>query len=673
MPTQDWGRAHWFKTHRHHVHLDCHLPSWPLHGLEKFDADQWAGNFARAGVNVVAVFAKCHFGNAYYPTRFGNAHPRLPADMLGEAIRACHERDIKVLCYYSLCADYRAQLANPGWRAKQADGTDTGYMGLFGATLCPNTPYGDELVIPQLEEIAQNYDPDGWFIDIPLNSSDLSGCFCDWCKAKFAARFERELAPDLPWETRAQWCEAATIRILRALRAISVQYCPEAVICSNRAWRMGTGRAWSELCDFGVMESQPGHGGAYQSHSIRLRHARTLPVPVQVMTVRFYSGWGDMTLKPVAQQQYEYGLMVAHGGIVSTGDQVENDGTVQDAAYDALAEALGYVAAREPFATEARTLRHGAVLINGRWQQPPPELSGAERALAESHCQFDLLQLEDLGRLDDYRWAVVTEGIRLTPAQQDVVRQFVVDGGNLLVAGHGGGVTETGDFALGDILGVKLLGRATFSLGHLDPAGGELEGLPQIPLLVKRPLLEIAPVAACAVLPWRYPIGQPSPPERTFRSPYPPAGRRCPHPAVTFCDRAGGTVVYVAFDLFTEYHQCNHAWDRQLVQALMKLVDPAPPYRIEGCRHLSANLMTTDDRWFLHLVHAQMNLPGGGGYQPIEATQPLADVVVELRCKPKAITLQPEGEPLPYEQSDGICRVTIPKLGMYHVLEINLG
>jgi len=672
MIDRDWGRASWFETHRHQVHLDCHLPSWPSWGLENFDAEQWASNFERAGVNVVAVFAKCHFGNAYYPTTMGNAHPRLPADMLGQAIAACRRRDIKVLAYYSLCTDYKAQLENPGWRAKKADGGDIGYMGLFGATLCPNSPYGDELVIPQLREIAQSYKPDGWFIDIPLNDGSLSGCFCDYCKAKFQVKYGREYTPEEPAAMRAYWCEAATTRILRALGAIRDEHCPDAVICSNRAWRMGTGRHWSDLCDFGIMESQPVHAGAYSSHTLRTRHARTLPVPVQVMTVRFHSGWGDMTLKPVAQQQYEYSLMAAHGGVISTGDQVENDGSLQETAYDAFSQAISYVAQREPYATGARTMKHGVVLIDGGWQQPPASLCGAERALGESHRQFDLLQLEDLHQLEAYAWAVVPEQVRLDEAHCRLVREFVQAGGNLLVAGGGGGVTPEGELRLADLLGVRLLGRATYSLGHVDTEVSALGGLPALPLLVKRPLLEIEPMQARALLRWRYPIGEPSPPERTFRSAFPPAGHLAPYPAATVADCHGGLGVYVAFDIFTEYHERNHAWTRQIIDALTNVVDPEPPYRIEGCRHVSTNLMTNDDKWYLHMVHAQMNLPGGGGYQPIESTQALADVKLELRCEPSQIRLQPQGDDLHFDTANGTCRLTIPRLGMYQVLEISL-
>ena len=80
-------------------------------------------------------------------------------------------------------------------------------------------------------------------------------------------------------------------------------------------------------------------------------------------------------------------------------------------------------------------------------------------------------------------------------------------------------------------------------------------------------------------------------------------------------------------------------------------------------------MMRQGDRCFLHLVHAQMNLPGSGGYCPVETTQPLADVVVWAACEADEVLLQPDDEALEWEACDGGCRVVIPKLDMYGVVE----
>ena len=48
-----------------------------------------------ANVDSVTLFAKCHHGMSYYPTKVGKVHPGLMFDLLGAQIEACHKRDIR--------------------------------------------------------------------------------------------------------------------------------------------------------------------------------------------------------------------------------------------------------------------------------------------------------------------------------------------------------------------------------------------------------------------------------------------------------------------------------------------------------------------------------------------------------------------------------------------------
>lgn len=659
----------WFAQARHHLHLDCHLPGWPVGALEAFDAEAWASEFARAHIGLVSLFAKCHFGNAYYYTRYGNRHPGLPCDMLGELIEACHRRGIKVTAYYSLCTDYRAYLENPAWRAKRADGSDLDEMALFGGKLCPNTPYREDLVLPQIEELVRHYQPDGFFIDIPLSSNDYSGCYCDFCRRKFKAQYGQELTLQLPAQVRHDFVEQATIRTLEEIVRLRDAYLPGAYVASNRSWRPETSRHWASLCDYGVMECQP-REHSYQMFTLRLRHARTLPVTTQVMTVRFFEGWGDLTLKPVEQQKYEYGLMVAFDGIVSSGDQVGVDGTLQSAAYDAFQESLEFVSQREPFA-QAQHARHGALLIGNTPPETHAGTRGAETALSESQRQFDLLQDTDLDQLDRYRFAVLADRDDLSAEDGRRVQEWVRQGGKLLVSGQAGGLC--GDFMLGELLGVTFVERSAYSLGHLDPANSLLQGLPNLPLQITRPLLLIKPDTAEALMGWRMPAAEPSPPHRTFRHRYPPAGERSPYPAITRQRFGQGEVVYVATELFSEYHQTNHAWVRQVIDKLMEIIDPEPPFWLSGApRMLRANLMQRPGEWLLHMVNHAANTEGGGHYAAIEYVPPIAGVAVNVRAQVRSAVLQPAGQALSVRQDGAVAHIAIPLLGLYDVLQLEL-
>lgn len=64
------------------VHLDFHTsPHIPAIG-EKFDARRWCDTLQAAAVDSVTLFAKCHHGWSYHPTRVGKTHPHLGFDLL---------------------------------------------------------------------------------------------------------------------------------------------------------------------------------------------------------------------------------------------------------------------------------------------------------------------------------------------------------------------------------------------------------------------------------------------------------------------------------------------------------------------------------------------------------------------------------------------------------------
>ena len=70
------------------VHLDFHTsPDCPDVGVD-FDGDTFARTLQEAHVDAINIFAKCHHGYSYYPTKVGTVHPGLKIDLLGGQIEA---------------------------------------------------------------------------------------------------------------------------------------------------------------------------------------------------------------------------------------------------------------------------------------------------------------------------------------------------------------------------------------------------------------------------------------------------------------------------------------------------------------------------------------------------------------------------------------------------------
>ena len=77
------------------IHLDFHT-SERIPGIgSRFDPDVFGRTFAKANVDSVTVFAKCHHGVSYHPTKVGKQHPHLSFDLTRAQLDALHKHGIK--------------------------------------------------------------------------------------------------------------------------------------------------------------------------------------------------------------------------------------------------------------------------------------------------------------------------------------------------------------------------------------------------------------------------------------------------------------------------------------------------------------------------------------------------------------------------------------------------
>ncbi len=129
------------------VHLDFHtsedIPDIGIH----FDAEEFAETLKKAHVNSITCFSRCHHGWLYYPSRKfpEKIHPHLKTkDLLGQQIRACHERGIRVPVYLPIQWDHLAASEHPEWLVMDETGRPVGtgpYEAGFYRQLCLNSPY----------------------------------------------------------------------------------------------------------------------------------------------------------------------------------------------------------------------------------------------------------------------------------------------------------------------------------------------------------------------------------------------------------------------------------------------------------------------------------------------------------------------------------------------------
>ncbi len=653
-----------FYKHMRQVHMDFHMPEFPRNAIKNFDARRFVDHLERGKVNMVALFSKCHFGNSFYNTKAGHKHAGLEADFLMETAVECRKRGIFIYAYYSLCTDVKAFLEHENWRYLKRDGTPHPVMGPW-AKLCLNTPYKEELVLPQLEEIIQGYPVDALWLDIPY--SGYEPCHCESCKKKFQQLYGRDIGTLSDAEGH-DWNIAAMVNLIRELRVLNKKHGKNVLICTNGSGYANAPLAFTEANDILCWESQPRSN--YLSHSFTARYVRTLDIPCQVMSVRFYQGWGDLTLKPAAQMTTEFAAMIGNGVAATSGDQVNVDGSLQPAVYEMFNKSFGFVEEREEILRQAHTVRETALLApaSDHHAHAPGAIAapmrGAHKMLVESHIQHDIVNALYADCLDQYKYVVLSEPFDFNAETLVKLRGWVEAGGVLLACGTS--LLHEGRFELADVFGIDYIEPCVFGVSHFKPHATVRGETDDLVLQCRTTAQKVVPTTAECLADFVYPQGE-STNDRAFRNHLaaPPADESSPYPFATFNTFGKGRAVYIAGSLFDAYWTYNHHWLRQFFAAVFAYVDPHPLYTVDIPLTMETNLMRLDNGDILfNIIDYQVGHQASKDAIPaIEKVFPYHNAACRVRvANAKKVVLEPEGTELEFSQDGEYISFTVPEL-----------
>jgi len=97
------------------VHLDFHTSADCTDVGADFDSQQFAATVKLGHIDSMTIFAKCHHGFSYYPTKVGTVHPHLNFDLMGHQIEALHSVGVRAPIYVSVMWDDLAGEQHPEW------------------------------------------------------------------------------------------------------------------------------------------------------------------------------------------------------------------------------------------------------------------------------------------------------------------------------------------------------------------------------------------------------------------------------------------------------------------------------------------------------------------------------------------------------------------------------
>jgi len=123
-------------------------------------------------------------------------------DLVRECVDLCRKNGLKFVGYVaplSFEAWWRKKLQ---WQQRKANGEKVA-CGFWNSWGCWNTEFG-EFICSELREIAENYRPDGFYIDGLI--IEANGCYCDVCRRKFKKETGYKIPEKPKWNSKI-WYE----------------------------------------------------------------------------------------------------------------------------------------------------------------------------------------------------------------------------------------------------------------------------------------------------------------------------------------------------------------------------------------------------------------------------------------------------------------------------------
>ena len=441
---------HPLRSYQRQVHLDFHTsPFIPDVGVD-FDAAAFARTLKEAHVNSVTVFAKCHHGMCYYPTKTGTMHPALRGrDLLGEQIEALHREGLRCPIYTTVAWEEDVAQKHPEWRQMREDGTfarignpDFSKPPQPGGWRFNNYLHPDyqDYLEAHVREILGNYDVDGLFFDILF----FDGRSC-WSDASVKFREEHGLLQpgketQSRFESLAQtaFTDRFTPLVQGLVPAATVFYnSPNPIFADSRAGvrsRHARQTHWE-------LESLPSGFWGYHHFPRLARAFGGWGKPWLGMTGRFQRMWGDFGgLKPQPALEYECFRTQALGGANSVGDQLPPRGVLDAGAYDLIGAVFAQCEEAEPFYAGSESLPQVGIFAPG-----DPTLDGTETDLSlegavqmcdETH--YDSIVLDDASDCTGLDLIILPDSVVVTDALAEKLAVHRRQGGKLILSQRSG-------------------------------------------------------------------------------------------------------------------------------------------------------------------------------------------------------------------------------------------
>lgn len=659
------------------IHMDYHAkPEYGLQGVNLKEED--IRRICRElKPDFIQIDCKGHPGWASYPSKIGNAMPEFAQDTLALWRRVTREEDVALYMHYSGVYDIRYCEEHPEDTAVDANGTP-----IRGATRL-DCSYVDDLMIPQLLELAGEYQVDGVWVD-----GDCWMANADYSEASLA-KFQQETGIDLagqkpgkpgdPYydEYREYQRELYRKFVRRYVDAVHEKY-PDFQIASNWAFSDHMPEAVCANVDF--LSGDLTHKNSYRSAQYAARVlAQHEGHPWDLMSWNFRIAVGQQSAcvpKHPKQIMQEAAIVIALGGAYQNYLTQFKDGSPDMVGLCNLKPLAEFVRERQPFCFRGTPVHQAALLLSTYDRSKESfrlysrtgyeKIMGLSALLSDIGQSLEIVYEDTLEKfLDEYKMIVIPELYRgLEQNTIQMLLDYAKNGGKLVLVGK----NTCKIFAeAGAPFGVKAWdeffkpGEKAYDNGGETGHGKAGEERQKAYFLTLDGLHFGALFAPCEIVA-----------ENAVEKAYlhqDPGTAGVPLAAIM--PYGSGSVAAVGFDVGTQYVSGTQYIQRDLMKNIADSLY-VPMVKIESvCGRLELVVQRKDGKLMIQLVNA------GGNHADLNCATddyipPVVDIElsIELTRKPAKLILQPEGRELPFTYENGRACVSVPRVELHSILEV---
>jgi hypothetical protein len=705
----------WFEKPVRAVGVNMWAPEWYSKSITNFDADKLAEALKESGTQVALTFqgfSQDWFGVSFYDTKSGHIHKNLQVgrDHIKEYVEAAHKYGMQIFAYYSYMDKYIWD-RTPEWR--QVD--ETGEI-INHHQLCPNSPY-IEYALTGIREIAENYDIDGFLLDMFEFNRKPHGCYCQYCQRQYMQTFGKNIPKfgsyNKDWVEFINWRYNRMEDFYRRVHDTVKEANPDILLTHNsfalrNKYEWGGGIDFEKLYEYDdiVTNIADTHGSNDNDvmrfvdmiwmagfYTRALRGMSGKPVWMQYGRFPYTRDYQFLAETELKLSNYS---ITAAGGSPFLIDNVYPEGDIDKEFYEVLKRVQMELADKRGLEFDEDIVDVG--LFYSRKSNDMMDIlfpksndvlyvkdfKGYYKVLVETHVPFGIVGEHKLSieKLKRFKMIIAPNMSVMSDATVEIFREYVAQGGALILTGQSSLWKDNGikrdDFGLSDVIGASYDKPFNYRKSFIKPLKNEVCSGVEPSHLVHRGFQTIvipeqkAKTAAYIL----YPGTETTNSERrfTYSNDDIAPGETSKYPSILTNIYGNGKCIYFSGDFGTAYGVYGYVGFRKIIYNCIKTtikddftIKTNAPMCVEVSGYKKGNSVIIH---ILNYAVSQLRIIPDAGGTVAEENLPCHDIRLKIKSnnKPTSVKLDSSRTQLDYEYKQGIITVMVDKVELYDLL-----